>query len=107
MTMLMSMDHPTKAQVSEILMGKVQTPSGTGTVPVSVRDFGGQMVHYNQLLAELLRWNLADFSNGCPPSSKTRQKRQPVKRRGKLVSNASLCRRGWALPSPLHLGAVN
>lgn len=65
-TMLMSMDHPTKAQVSEILMGKVQTPAGTGAVPVTVRDFGGQMVHYNQLLAELLRWNLGDFFDWLP-----------------------------------------
>lgn len=66
-TMLMSMDHPTKAQVAEILMCRVLTPAGEkGSVPVTVRDFGGQMVHYNQLLAELLRWNLADFFDWLP-----------------------------------------
>ena len=45
--------------LSGILMGRVVL-NGT-TQPVTAADFGGKMVQYNHLLAELLRWNLGDF----------------------------------------------
>jgi hypothetical protein len=57
--MFMAMPASTKQQVAAILMGKVVV-NGTEQA-VTVRDFSGKMVQYNQLLAELLRWNLADF----------------------------------------------
>lgn len=57
--MFMAMPQAAKAQVASILMGRVLL-NGT-TQPVTASDFGGRMVQYNQLLAELLRWNLGDF----------------------------------------------
>jgi hypothetical protein len=57
--MFMAMPASTKQQVAAILMGKVVV-NGTEQA-VTVRDFSGKMVQYNQLLAELLRWNLSDF----------------------------------------------
>lgn len=57
--MFMSMRQDVKAQVAQMVMARVLI-NGTER-PVTVADFGGKMVHYNQLLAELLRWNLGDF----------------------------------------------
>lgn len=57
--MFMAMPQAAKSQVASILMGRVML-NGT-TQPVTAADFGGKMVQYNQLLAELLRWNLGDF----------------------------------------------
>ncbi|WP_432783727.1 hypothetical protein QZH45_09715 [Pseudomonas corrugata] len=66
--MLMSMRQEVKAQVAQMLMGKVLI-NGTER-PVTVADFGGKMVQYNQLLAELLRWNLSDFFDWLPSAVK-------------------------------------
>lgn len=57
--MFMAMPQVVKTQVAEVLTAKVLI-NGT-TQAVTASDFGGKMVQYNQLLAELLRWNLADF----------------------------------------------
>lgn len=66
--MLMSMRQEVKSQVAQMLMGKVLI-NGTER-PVTVSDFGGKMVQYNQLLAELLRWNLSDFFDWLPSAVK-------------------------------------
>ena len=73
-SMFMSMRQDVKAQVVQVLMGKVFI-NGT-ELPVTVADFGGRMVQYNQLLAGLLRWNLSDFFDWLP--SGERSPRQPV-----------------------------
>lgn len=57
--MFMSMNQEVKAQVAQILLGRCVV-NGTDR-PVSVADFGGRMVQYNLLLAEILKWNLSDF----------------------------------------------
>ncbi|MGH9928339.1 MAG: hypothetical protein ACREA9_03815 [Pyrinomonadaceae bacterium] len=62
--MFMAMPQAMKSQVTELLMSKVVV-NGTSQ-PVTVADFGGKMVQYNQLLAELLRWNLSDFFAWLP-----------------------------------------
>ena len=67
-SMFMSMRQDVKAQVANVLMGKVLI-NGTER-PVTVADFGGKMVQYNQLLAELLRWNLSDFFDWLPSGEK-------------------------------------
>ncbi|UQI33095.1 hypothetical protein M3M50_10840 [Pseudomonas bijieensis] len=67
-SMFMSMRQDVKAQVASVLMGKVLI-NGTER-PVTVADFGGKMVQYNQLLAELLRWNLSDFFDWLPSGEK-------------------------------------
>lgn len=67
-SMFMSMRQDVKAQVANVLMGKVLI-NGTER-PVTVADFGGKMVQYNQLLAELLRWNLSDFFDWLPSGAK-------------------------------------
>lgn len=67
-SMFMSMRQDVKAQVVSVLMGKVLI-NGTER-PVTVADFGGKMVQYNQLLAELLRWNLSDFFDWLPSGAK-------------------------------------
>ena len=66
--MFMSMRQDVKAQVANVLMGKVLI-NGTER-PVTVADFGGKMVQYNQLLSELLRWNLSDFFDWLPSGAK-------------------------------------
>lgn len=58
-SMFMAMPQETKSQVSDILLRAV-TIAGT-TQKVTVQDFGGKMVQYNRLLAELFEWNLSDF----------------------------------------------
>ena len=67
-SMFMSMRQDVKTQVANVLMGKVLI-NGTER-PVTVADFGGKMVQYNQLLAELLRWNLSDFFDWLPSGAK-------------------------------------
>ena len=67
-SMFMSMRQDVKAQVVQILMTRVFI-NGTER-SITVADFGGKMVHYNQLLAELLRWNLSDFFDWLPSGGK-------------------------------------
>ncbi|MBE8590777.1 hypothetical protein IQK56_07430 [Pseudomonas sp. MAFF 301449] len=67
-SMFMSMRQDVKTQVANVLMGKVLI-NGTER-PVTVADFGGKMVQYNQLLAEALRWNLSDFFDWLPSGEK-------------------------------------
>ena len=57
--MFMSLSHDVKTRAAAILMERVVVHGGQ--VPVTVESFAGQMVNYNTLLAQLLRWNLADF----------------------------------------------
>lgn len=57
--MFMAMHHDRKAQVTALLLGNVQV-SGTGT-RIDIEHFRNKLVQYNQLLAELLVWNLGDF----------------------------------------------
>jgi hypothetical protein len=66
--MFMSMRQDVKSQVAQMVMAKVVV-NGTDR-PVTVADFGGRMVQYNQLLAELLRWNLSDFFDWLPGAVK-------------------------------------
>lgn len=66
--MFMSMRQDVKSQVAQMIMAKVVV-NGTDR-PVTVADFGGRMVQYNQLLAELLRWNLSDFFDWLPSAVK-------------------------------------
>lgn len=58
-SMFMTMPQDVKSQVAEIMLRPVVI-AGT-TQKVTVQDFGGKMVQYNQLLAELFEWNLSDF----------------------------------------------
>lgn len=67
-SMFMSMRQEAKAQAAQMLMGRVLINGTERTV--SVADFGGRMVQYNQLLAELLRWNLSDFFDWLPSAAK-------------------------------------
>ena len=67
-SMFMSMRQDVKGQVVQILMTRVFI-NGTERA-VAVSDFGGKMVQYNQLLAELLRWNLSDFFDWLPSGAK-------------------------------------
>lgn len=67
-SMFMSMRQDVKAQVVQILMTRVFI-NGTERA-ITVADFGGKMVQYNQLLAELLRWNLSDFFDWLPSGAK-------------------------------------
>lgn len=62
--LFMAMPHDLKSKVAAILMGRVVI-NGTDRV-VTLEDFGGKMVHYNTLLAQLLQWNLADFFDWLP-----------------------------------------
>jgi hypothetical protein len=59
--MMMGMPYATKVKVASIIMHKVLI-NGT-EIPVTIDDFSGRMVEYNQLLAKLLMWNLGDFSS--------------------------------------------
>lgn len=68
-SMFMSMRQDVKAQAVQILMTRVFI-NGTERA-VTVADFGGKMVQYNQLLAELLRWNLSDFFDWLPSGAKS------------------------------------
>ena len=67
-SMFMSMRQDAKAQAVQILMTRVFINGTERTVTVA--DFGGKMVQYNQLLAELLRWNLSDFFDWLPSGEK-------------------------------------
>lgn len=61
MTMMMGMQYGVKQQIAGIIMNQVFV-AGT-SIPVTVDDFSGRMVEYNQLLAKLLIFNLGDFSS--------------------------------------------
>lgn len=74
--MFMSMRQDVKAQVVQMLMTRVFI-NGTDR-PVTVADFGGRMVQYNQLLAELLRWNLSDFFDWLPSGAKGARQDEPA-----------------------------
>lgn len=67
-SMFMSMRQDVKSQVAQMIMARVLI-NGTER-PVTVADFGGKMVQYNQLLAELMRWNLSDFFDWLPSGAK-------------------------------------
>ncbi len=73
--MFMSMRQEVKAHVVSILMTRVFL-NGTERA-VTVADFGGKMVQYNQLLAELLRWNLSDFFEWLPSEEKNARQGGP------------------------------
>ena len=66
--MFRSMRQDVKSQVAQMIMARVLI-NGTER-PVTVADFGGKMVQYNQLLSELLRWNLSDFFDWLPSGAK-------------------------------------
>ena len=74
-SMFMSMRQDAKAQAVQILMTRVFL-NGTERA-VTVADFGGKMVQYNQLLAELLRWNLSDFFEWLPSEEKNARQGGP------------------------------
>ncbi|MGS0546704.1 hypothetical protein ACU8WE_29740 [Pseudomonas parakoreensis] len=100
--MFMSMRQDVKAQVAQMIMARVLI-NGTER-PVTVADFGGKMVQYNQLLSELLRWNLSDFSTGCQAAQKALGSRARKAQRSKLVPDAALRGDCRGLPAALHLG---
>lgn len=60
-TMMMGMQYAAKVKVADIIMNQVLI-SGT-TIPVTIDDFSGRMVEYNELLSKLLMFNLGDFSS--------------------------------------------
>lgn len=60
-TMMLGMPTAAKVKIAEILMCQVFV-AGTA-IPVTIDDFSGRMVEYNQLLAKLLVFNLGDFSS--------------------------------------------
>lgn len=62
--MFMSMSQPIKVKIAEILMNQVLI-AGT-SIPVTIDDFSGKMIEYNQLLAKLLRFNLSSFFDWLP-----------------------------------------
>lgn len=66
--MFMAMPQPLKRQVVALLTQKVMV-SGTDT-PITVNDFGGKMVEWNSLLAQLLHWNLAGFFDWLDSAAK-------------------------------------
>lgn len=57
--MLFAMQHDRKVQVAAILMCNVKV-NGSDT-KVDIEHFRNKLVQYNQLLGELLVWNLGDF----------------------------------------------
>jgi len=63
-SMFLAMPTATKREIADILMHQVMI-NGTQQ-RVGIEDFDGKMVQYNQLLAELLRWNLSDFFDWLP-----------------------------------------
>ena len=63
-SMFMAMNTAVKTEIADILMHQVMI-NGTQQ-RVGIEDFDGKMVQYNQLLAELLRWNLSDFFDWLP-----------------------------------------
>lgn len=60
-TMMMGMHYDAKVKVAAIIMNQVFV-AGT-SIPVTIDDFSGRMVEYNELLAKLLMFNLGDFSS--------------------------------------------
>lgn len=57
--MFMAMSYERKVKVASILMGNAKVNGSD--VKVDIEHFRTRIVQYNQLLAELLRWNLGDF----------------------------------------------
>lgn len=57
--MFMAMPQQLKRQVVTILTGRMFIADTQ--VPVTIKDFSGQMIEWNTLLAELLQWNLEGF----------------------------------------------
>lgn len=57
--MLMSIPASDKKRIIDILLDSAFLADSQ--VKVSAKDFQGQMVNFNRLLAELLLWNLSDF----------------------------------------------
>lgn len=57
--MFMAMPHDRKSQVAAILMGNVKVNGSD--IKVDIEYFRNKLVQYNQLLCELLVWNLGDF----------------------------------------------
>lgn len=57
--MFMAMPHDRKSQVAAILMGNVKVNGSD--IKVDIEHFRNKLVQYNQLLGELLVWNLGDF----------------------------------------------
>lgn len=57
--MFMAMPHDRKSQVATILMGNVKVNGSD--INVDIEHFRNKLVQYNQLLGELLVWNLSDF----------------------------------------------
>lgn len=72
--MFMAMNQAAKTQVAGVLMAQVVINGGNQ--PVTLADFGGKMVHYNTLLAQLLRWNLSDFFDWLPSVLKDAESKQ-------------------------------
>jgi hypothetical protein len=62
--MFMAMNKQVKDRIAGLLMARVFV-HGTDTA-ITVADFGGKIVQYNTLLAQLLRWNLSDFFDWLP-----------------------------------------
>lgn len=57
--MFMAMPHDRKVQVAAILMGNVKVNGSD--IKVDIEHFRNKLVQYNQLLVELLMWNMSDF----------------------------------------------
>ncbi|MGL5530353.1 MAG: hypothetical protein ACRDCI_18650 [Plesiomonas shigelloides] len=57
--MFMAMPHDRKSQVATILMCNVKVNGSD--IKVDIEHFRNKLVQYNQLLGELLVWNLGDF----------------------------------------------
>ena len=57
--MFMAMPHDRKSQVAAVLMGNVKVNGSD--IKVDIEHFRNKLVQYNQLLGELLVWNLGDF----------------------------------------------
>tara|TARA_R110000765_G_scaffold244631_7_gene346867 strand:+ start:450 stop:851 length:402 start_codon:yes stop_codon:yes gene_type:complete len=70
-SMFMAMPTATKREIADILMHAVMLNGSERKV--TIEDFDGQMVNYNRLLAELLRWNLSDFFDWLPSALKDEQ----------------------------------
>lgn len=76
-TMMLGMPNATKVKIAAIILNQVFI-AGT-QVPVTIDDFSGRMVEYNQLLAKLLVFNLGDFSSWLQSAiDDARQPQAPV-----------------------------
>ena len=73
--MFMNMGQEIKQQCADILMRQVLL-NGTQQ-RITAADFGGKMVQYNQLLTELLKWNLDDFFVWLPAAVEEAKRATP------------------------------